>query len=112
MDSRVRTLLEDIKLRIESIDVHLQGKRNFLIYEKNITMQRSVERELEIIGEAMKRLLELDPEIQITNPKGVVNFRNRISHGYDTIDDYIVWGIITRHLAPLKSEVESLLKQE
>jgi uncharacterized protein with HEPN domain len=112
MDSRVRTLLEDIKLSIESIDIHLQGKRNFLVYEKNITMQRSVERELEIIGEAMKRLLDIFPEIQITNKRGVINFRNKISHGYDVIDNVMIWGVVIKHLPLLKSEVEALLKQE
>jgi uncharacterized protein with HEPN domain len=112
MDSRVRTLLEDIKLSIESIDVHLQGKRNFLIYEKNITMQRSVERELEIIGEAMKRLTDIAPEIQITNKRGIINCRNKISHGYDVIDNVMIWGVVIKHLPLLKTEVESLLKQE
>lgn len=111
MDIRVKTLLEDIKLCIESIDIHLQGKRDFLVYEKNITMQRSVERELEIIGEAVKRLMDIDPEIQITNKRGVINFRNKISYGYDVLDNAMVWGVVINHLPLLKLEVESLLKQ-
>jgi len=112
MDKQVRKLLSDILLSINNIDIHLQGKRNFLLYQQNITMRRSVERELEIIGEAMKRLLEVEINIPISDTRRIINFRNRISHGYDTIEDSLIWGIVINHLPKLKEEVQSLLKQE
>jgi uncharacterized protein with HEPN domain len=112
MDELIRKFLTDIVQSANDIDIHLQGTRNFLLYQKNITMRRSVERELEIIGEAMKRLIEIEPNIEITDTRRIVNFRNRISHGYDSIEDSLVWGIVINHLPKLKSEVETLLKQE
>jgi uncharacterized protein with HEPN domain len=93
MDKQVRKFLTDILLSVNNIDIHLQGKRDFLIYQKNITMRRSVERELEIVGEATKRLIEIAPEIEISDIRRIVNFRNRISHGYDSVEDSLVWGI-------------------
>jgi len=74
-------------------------------------LRRAVEREFEIIGEAMGRILKIDSEIQITSKKQVVNMRNRVIHGYDKIDDEIVWGTIARHLPILKEEVINLLKE-
>jgi len=74
-------------------------------------VRRAVERELEIIGEAMKRLLEIDPDVKISEKRNIVNFRNRISHSYDSIDEETVWGIIINHLPKLKTEVDNLLNE-
>ncbi|NNM95072.1 MAG: DUF86 domain-containing protein [Bacteroidia bacterium] len=112
MERQIKKFLQDIVNSISSINNFTEQTRTFADYKNNKLVKRAVERELEIIGEAMKRVLELDPEIKINNPKGAVNFRNRISHGYDTIDDYIIWGIITRHLPILKKEVELLLQKK
>jgi len=112
MERQINKFLQDIVNSIDSIDSYTEQTKTFADYKNNKLVRRAVERELEIIGEAMRRVLEFDPEIKITNPKGAVNFRNRISHGYDTIDDSIVWGLITRQIPSLKSEVETLLKQE
>ncbi len=69
-----------------------------------------MERELEIIGEAMNRILLIDDEISITNARRIVDLRNRVIHGYDKVDDAIIWGILQRHLAPLKKDVARLLE--
>ncbi len=73
-------------------------------------MRRGVERELEIIGEAMNRILQLDNEIEISHARKIVNFRNWVIHGYDKVDDVIVWGIISKHLPELKIQVKKLLE--
>ncbi len=75
-------------------------------------LRRAVERELEIIGEAMSRILKIEPEISITNAKQIIAMRNRVIHGYDKIDDGIVWGTISRHLPLLKEEIEKKLKKK
>jgi len=56
-------LLTDIKVAIESIDIHLEHKRDFTAYLANKTKRRAVERELEIVGEAMNNPLKLNPSI-------------------------------------------------
>jgi uncharacterized protein with HEPN domain len=40
-----------------------------------------------------------------------VDFRNRLIHGYDAIDDAVVWGVIEWHLPQLIRELETLLNE-
>jgi len=70
----------------------------------------AVERQLAIIGEAIKRIKELDSEELINYHKSIIGFRNILVHSYDSIDDEMVWAIIKRHLQPLKNEVAEKLK--
>ncbi len=72
-------------------------------------VKRAVERNIEIIGEAMNRILNHFPDIKITNSRKIVDTRNRISHGYDSVSDDILWAIVIRDLPKLKEEVEVLL---
>lgn len=69
MDNKAKKILQDILEAINSVDEHLQGKRNFNLYLENKTMRRSVEREIEIMGEAMKNLLRIEPNIPIISSK-------------------------------------------
>ena len=88
------------------------GHRTFTEYEADRQFRRAVEREFEIIGEALRRLLRDDPATaaRIGQLSRIVSFRNRIIHGYDTIDDATVWGVVDRHLPQLLAEVETLLR--
>jgi uncharacterized protein with HEPN domain len=88
----------------------LGDKRDFNDYLSDKMLRRAVEREFEIIGEAMSKLDKFSPEIPITSKKQIINMRNRVIHGYDKIDNEIVWGIIVRHLPILKKELEDLMK--
>lgn len=63
----------------------------------------------EIIGEALNRILKSDETIIITNSRKIVDTRNRIIHGYDTVSDEVIWGIVIKHLPLLQSEIENLL---
>jgi uncharacterized protein with HEPN domain len=88
----------------------LGDKRDFNDYLSDKMLRRAVEREFEIIGEAMSKLDKFSPEIPISSKKQIINMRNRVIHGYDKIDNEIVWGIIVRHLPILKKELEDLMK--
>ncbi len=101
--------LFDIKTSIKSIEDYLGEKREFEVYQSNKMLRRAIEREFEIIGEAMARLDKVDPNIQISGKKLIIGMRNRVIHGYDKIDDEIIWGTIIRHLPVLKNEVADLL---
>lgn len=72
-------------------------------------LRRAVEREFEIIGEAMNKLDKLNPDLPITSKKQIITMRHRVIHGYDKIDDEIIWGTIVRHLPVLKKEISELL---
>ena len=82
-------------------------------YSQDRWFRRAVEREFEIIGEARNRLNRVDPATaaRITELRRTVDFRNRLIHGYDAIDDQIVWGILERHLPALAKELEDLMKE-
>jgi uncharacterized protein with HEPN domain len=73
-------------------------------------LRRAVEREIEIIGEATSKILQLEPNISLGNARQIVDTRNWVIHGYDKVDDVIIWGIISNHLPLLLSEVKALLQ--
>ena len=75
-------------------------------------LRRGIEREIEIIGEATNRILKIDGNIQIENARQIVDARNWVIHGYDKVDDVVIWGIVTNHLPKLKTEIEELLEKE
>ncbi len=109
MTREIKKHLFDIKTSIDSINEYLGTKRDFLEYQDNKLLRRGIEREIEIIGEAINRILKIDREIQIENARQIVDTRNWVIHGYDKVDDVIIWGIVSNHLPKLKKEIEDLL---
>jgi uncharacterized protein with HEPN domain len=110
MDNEIKKYLFDIKESVDSIENYLSNKRDYKTYLGDKMLRRAVEREFEIIGEAMSKLDKLIPEIPISSKKLIISMRNRVIHGYDKIDNEIIWGTIVRHLPMLKKEVEGLIK--
>ncbi|MFN3784540.1 MAG: DUF86 domain-containing protein [Spirosomataceae bacterium] len=85
--------------------------KTFEIYEKDLRTKRAVERNIEIIGEAMNRILKENSEVEISNSSKIVDVRNRIIHGYDSVSDDVIWGIVIKNLPVLQREVEILLNE-
>lgn len=83
---------------------------NFAVYKSNFIVKRAVERDLEIIGEAVKKLVEHNPNIKITSVKKIISLRNMISHAYDSVDDELIWAIIQRDIPILQDEINNLRK--
>jgi uncharacterized protein with HEPN domain len=104
--------LRDILTAIEYIEDFLGPKRDYNVYLQNKLLQSGVERQLEITGEAINRILKIDPEIPIQSARKVVNLRNHVIHGYDKIENETIWAVVVRHLPPLKAEVERLLGEQ
>lgn len=109
MDIKLKVWLYDIFNAINEIETFLHNTSKFAVYQKDLKTKRAVERNLEIIGEAMNRILDQDTTIQLSNARKIIGTRNRIIHGYDTVSDELIWGIIITHLPVLKQEVEQLL---
>jgi len=109
MPHRIEKYLYDIKDSIDSIEEYLGDKRDLSQYQKNKLLRRGIERELEIIGEAINRILKINPDIEIPEARRIVDLRNWVIHGYDKVDDVIIWGIISRDIPKLKKQVEKLL---
>ena len=108
--------LESRKLLVDAVDAgnavaeNISG-RTFTDYRDTRALRRAVEREFEIIGEALNRLSDQDPATaaQIPELRRAVDFRNRIIHGYDTVDDEAVWDIAQVHLPVLVKQLGELL---
>ena len=111
MPHKIEKYLYDIKESIDSIDEYLGDKRDFFEYRNNKLLRRGIERELEIIGEAINRILKINTDIEISEARRIVDLRNWVIHGYDNVDDVIIWGIISRDIPKLKKQVEKLLKK-
>lgn len=109
MEKKIRKYLLDIYESIKSIESYIGRKLDFKRYSNNKMLRRAVEREFEIIGEAMSRIIKLDSEIKISSAERIIGMRSRVIHGYDKIDDEIVWGTIVKYLPLLKTEIEELL---
>lgn len=111
MDNERAKFLHDILECIGNIEEYIGEPMQYENLRSNRMMQQAVERNLEIIGEAVKELLLLDKGIAITSARRIVDTRNKISHGYDEVDLPQIWSIIIRHLPVLKKECADLLAE-
>lgn len=111
MDNPIRKLLQDLLISIETIENYLGKERVFEMYDANYLLQDAVERNIITIGEAMNSLLKIYPEIEISNARKIVDARNKLTHGYDEIENLQIWNILIKHLPILKIEVEKLIQQ-
>ncbi|MEN9684578.1 MAG: hypothetical protein RLZZ28_364 [Bacteroidota bacterium] len=110
MEIEVKTWLFNVLISIEEIDSFFIDKpMSFDAYQNDLRTRRAVERNIEIIGEALNRILSKEPEINISNSRRIVDTRNRIIHGYDTVSDEIIWSILIKYLPQLRKEVQILL---
>ena len=111
MDNYLNAWLYDIITSIEEIESYFPNGKVFHFYHEDLKTKRAVERNIEIIGEAMSRILKTHPEIEISNSRKIVDTRNKIIHGYDEVSDDVIWGIVVNHLPTLKNEIEKLLSR-
>ncbi|HYG37208.1 MAG TPA: HepT-like ribonuclease domain-containing protein [Cytophagales bacterium] len=111
MNERILKWLYDIQGAIIEIENYFKEyPKDFLQYKSNILLKRAVERDLEIIGEAVNRIIRIDPEFPIENARRIIGMRNQIIHAYDNISDENVWAILIKHVPLLKIEIEKLIK--
>jgi uncharacterized protein with HEPN domain len=112
MDGQIRTWLYDILTAIEEVEGFFgDSPKHFADYRADVRTRRAVERNVAIMGEAMNRILKVDPNFTITAARQIVDTRNRVVHGYDSVSDEMMWGIVINHLPPLRAEVEKLLDE-
>ena len=97
----IRLYLGD--LRLEDLPIPI------LVACEDLKTKRAIGWNIAMIGEAMSRILKQHPEITITNARKIVDTRNRITHGYDTVSDDIIWSIVINDLPKLEEEVNRLM---
>ena len=111
MDSEVKTWLYDVLQSITEIESYFEDKpKIFENYSKDIKTKRAIERNIEIIGEAVNRILKKDNDFVLENAQKIIGTRNRIVHGYDKISDDLIWSIVINHLPKLKAEITSMIE--
>ncbi|MFA5264564.1 MAG: HepT-like ribonuclease domain-containing protein [Opitutaceae bacterium] len=109
MPHSVRKLLIDISLACEETKSFCLGK-DLAAFQSDRLLQLAIERQFEIIGEALYRLEHVDPEnIQVKIPeyRKIIGFRNLIAHGYDTIDDASLWDFVTNRIPELLEKIRN-----
>ncbi len=109
MQREIKKYLFDIQSCIENIENYTGKPEIFANFENNMMQQQAIERNLEIIGEAVNNILKIQPDIKITDARRMVDTRNKIIHSYDDIHPAQIWNIIINHLPLLKQEVQILL---
>ena len=108
MTEKSKKYLSDILMAIDLINDFIREIESFKDYEQDRKTQSAVERQLVIIGEALNHFRKLEPQIKIEKDKQIIDFRNRLVHAYDSLDNSIIWAIIKLHLKPLQKEVLAL----
>ncbi len=110
MDRKLRKYLSDILSSIIEIESFMDNRpREYATFCNDILFRRGVERNMEIMGEAMNQVLKINPDIPITASRKIVDTRNFIIHAYDSLKPDILWGIVINHMPLLKMEIETLL---
>ena len=111
MDEYIKKHLVDIlNATIEVESFFADAPKLFQNFQNDMLRQRAVERNVEIMGEAINRILKVDPTFELPNAKAIVNTRNRVIHGCDSVTTEFLWSLIIKHIPALKKDIEKILK--
>ncbi|MDK3157900.1 DUF86 domain-containing protein [Kamptonema cortianum] len=110
MNDDIRKSLFDIRQSSEEIMQFVDGM-SFERFLADIKTQKAVERNFEIIGEALNRIKRDDSAVlqSITGHEKIIGMRNILAHGYDAVDEKILWNALKDHLPLLLAEVNTLI---
>lgn len=112
MAHKSEKLLADIVAACAAVASFTHGRSRF-DYGNDLLLRSAVERQIEILGEAVRRLSVVDPVIveRISENRRIVAMRNIIAHGYDGLDDDVVWQVVTEKIPILDGESRALLSE-
>ena len=111
MDEQLIKYLTDISHSIDNIDLFCSSRpKEYKTFCEDLCFRSAVQWEIAIIGEAMNHVLKIQPDIPITEARKIVNTRNYLIHGYDSLREDLIWSIVINHLPKLKSEVQTLIQ--
>jgi len=109
MQPKLLKYILDVESIIEEIEsIKRKTHNKFNNFSEDIILQRAIERDLEIIGEAIRKIIEINPNIKITSSKNIIGLRNIISHAYDSVEPEMLWGIIQKNIPVLANEIQKL----
>ena len=99
----------DVLAACEEVESFFGDEKVFADFQTDILRQRAVERNVEIMGEAINHLLKQAPEIVLDKAKAIVATRNRIIHAYDNVTPEFLWSLVINHIPKLHQDVQQLL---
>lgn len=110
MDRKLKKYLSDILSSILEIESFMVDRpKEYATFCNDTLFRRGVERNIEIMGEAMNQALKINPTLPVTSARKIVDTRNFVIHAYDSLRPDILWAIVINHMPLLKKEVEYLL---
>ncbi len=113
MDEFIEKHLNDVLISIDEVESYFEGEpKKYEDFVNDILRQRAVERNIEIMGEAINRILKIEPNFELSNARAIVNTRNRVIHGYDSVTTEFLWSLLINHIPALRKEIEKLLSDK
>lgn len=112
MTEQAQKYLFDILQAIELIELFSSDIVDFSDYQKDLKTKSAVERQLGIIGAAVNQFRKVAQDTALSHTRQIIDFRNRLIHSYDAIDDAIVWAILKTYIPILRSEVKRALEKK
>jgi len=108
-----RNLVLKYILDIESVILEIEQvvstcENNYDLFTQNFMAIRTLERNLEIIGEAISKIKKVNPSVKIEHAASIISLRNYLAHAYDSIETSVIWSIAVKHVPELKKEIVRL----
>ncbi len=112
MQPDARKLLEDVRRACDLLGEFTASKA-LADYEDDAMLRSAVERQFEIIGEAVNALTRIDLATaqRLTRYERIIAFRNILIHAYADVDNRLVWDVLLNSLPTLRNEVATLLTE-
>lgn len=112
MDEYIAIYIYDVHNAIKEVESYFENyPMRYDVFEKDYLRRSAVERKTEIMGEAINRILKIQPDFPLPNARAIVDTRNRIIHGYDSVKPEFLWGLVVRHIPNLKRDIEKIMSQ-
>lgn len=112
MDEYIAVYLYDIKKAIDEVESYFAGyPMRYDVFEKDYLRRSAVERKAEIMGEAINRILKIQRDFPLPNARAIIDTRNRIIHGYDSVKPEFLWSLVIRHIPILKIDIEKIIEE-
>ncbi len=110
MNEYIEACLVDVLQACTEVESFFQdGQRNYFEFCNNTMLIRAVERNVEIMGEALNRIRKYDTSYTVPDAKAIIETRNRVIHGYDSVTPEFLWSLVIKHIPVLKNNIESIL---
>lgn len=112
MDEYIAVYLTDVKMAIEELEGYFENyPMRYDLFVTDYLRRSAVERKVEIMGEAINRILKIDKDFPLANARDIINTRNRIIHCYDGVQPEFLWSLVMRHIPALKKDVLKIISE-